>query len=144
MVALSKIEPDAAAALAIQLVSKPAKGSLKAAIMEQIVKSGDESMADKLIGDFAALPLGQEKFEMIGPLKNYLTVLKNPEKVRWGVEEIVKFREAVPGQFRNQTDFIINAAIKAIATKKAKEGDSFKELVEYMKTKLPEADKKGF
>ncbi|MEO6612205.1 MAG: M1 family aminopeptidase [Chitinophagaceae bacterium] len=151
LTALGKVDPVLGTAVAKQLGSKPAKGVLKGAIMNEIVKSGDESMADKIIGDFASMPLGQEKFQALNSLGTYLTAISNPEKVKWGVDEIVKFRDKVPENFRNQTDPFINGVVlKGILTKKDKDAKenagnaSLRELADYIKSKLPEEDKKGF
>ena len=151
LTALSKVDPNLATTISKQLGDKPAKGVLKEAIMNEIVKSGDESMADKIIGDFAKMPLSQEKFQFLNVLSTYLSAIKNPEKVKWGVDEIVKFREKVPENFRTQTNPFINGIIlKGILTKKDKEAKenasnkALQELVNYIKTTLPEADKKEF
>jgi aminopeptidase N len=151
LTALGKVDPALGTAVAKQLGNKPAKGALKAAIMNEIVKSGDESMADKIIGDFASMPLSQEKFQSLNSLGTYLSAINNPEKVKRGVDEIVKFRDKVPENFRSQTDPFINGVIlKGILTKKDKdakehaENASLKELADYIKSKLPEEDKKGF
>ena len=151
LTALGKVDAAAATTISKQLADKPAKGALKEAIMTEIVKSGDESMADKIIGDFAKMPLSQEKFQTLNTLSIYLSAIKNPEKVKWGVDEIVKFREKVPANFRNQTDPFINGMVlKGILTKKDKDAKdnisnaAMQELVNYIKSKLPEDDKKGF
>ncbi len=151
LTALSKVDAALATAISKQLGNKPAKGVLKEVIMTEIVKSGDESMADKIIGGFAEMPLGQEKFQALNTLGTYLTAIKNPEKVKWGVDEIVKFRDKVPENFRSQTDPFINGLVlKGILTKKDKDAKenagntSLKELADYIKSKLPEEDKKGF
>ncbi|MBK9318392.1 MAG: M1 family peptidase [Bacteroidetes bacterium] len=81
--ALISVDPEAAAPIVKKLSGTPMKGILQSVVMSEILKSGDESMADQIIGDFANMPLGQGD--------------------------------------------------KALA-----------ELVEYIKAKLPEADKKGF
>ena len=129
----------------------PAKGDLQEAMMNEIVKSGDESMADKIIGDFAKMPLSQGKFQFLNTLSTYLSAIKNPEKVKWGVEEIVKFRDAIPEGFRNQTDPFINGMVlKGLLSKKDKEAkentsnSALSELVNYIKSVMPESDKKGF
>lgn len=146
-------EADEAAALTIakELVKQPAKGALQSAILAQIIKSGDESMADKIIGDFSKMPLGQAKFEALGNIGSYLAVVKNTEKFKWGVDEIVKFRDAVPAAFKDQTDPFINGMIlKGILAKKDKAlkenatDASLTEQVNYIKSVLPEAEKKGF
>lgn len=63
----------------------------------------------------------------------------------------MKFRDGVPVNYRTQTDLFINGMIlKDILNKKDKEAKanagnvSLKELVDYIKSKLPEEDKKGF
>ena len=151
LTALGKVDPALATAVAKQLGDKPAKGLLKEAVMSEIVKSGDESMADKIIGDFAKMPMSQDKFQSLNTLSTYLSAIKNPEKVKWGVDEIVKFRDGVPANFRTQTDPFINGMVlKGILTKKSKDATdnpnnaALKELADYIKSKLPEEDKKGF
>ncbi|MBI3138421.1 MAG: M1 family metallopeptidase [Sphingobacteriales bacterium] len=149
--ALGKIDSAAAAALVKKLADLPKKGVLQEVVMNEILKSGDESMADKVIGDFAKMPLSQGKFQSLNGLGTYLAAIKNTEKIKWGVDEIVKFRDAIPESFRNQTDPFINGmvlkGILAAKSKKATEAPAdtvLKELVEYIKDKLPEAEKKGF
>lgn len=151
LVALGKVDQVLATALAKQLSEKPAKGNLQEAIMNEIVKSGDESMAEKIIGGFAKMPLSQEKFQALGPLSSYLSAIKSIDKIRWGVEEIVKFRDGIPEGFRNQTDPYINGMIlKGLLAKKEKEAKenssnaALQELANFIKSKLPEEDKKGF
>ena len=151
LAALIKVDTAASSALVKQLAEKPSKGILQEVVMSEILKSGDESMAEKIIGDFAKMPLSQGKFQALNGLATYLSAIKNAEKIKWGVDEIVKFRDAIPENFKNQTDPFINGmvlkGILADKTKKAKENaadTALQELVEYIKAKLPEADKKGF
>lgn len=151
LAALTKVDAPAAAILVKQLSDKPLKGVLQEVVMGEILKSGDESMADKVIGGFAKMPLSQAKFQSLNGLSTYLSAIKNIEMIKWGVDEIIKFRDAIPENFRNQTDpFINGVALKAILTKKDKEAKenagntALKELVNYIKSKLPEEDKKGF
>ena len=151
LTALGKADPALATVLAKQMSDKPAKGNLQEAIMNEIVKSGDESMADKIIGDFAKMPMSQGKFQTLNTLSTYLSAIKNPEKVKWGVDEIVKFRDGVPEAYQNQTNPFINGVIlKGILAKKDKDAKDnagntqLKELADYIKSKLPEEDKKGF
>lgn len=149
--ALAEVDEAAALTIAKDLAKQPAKGALQSAILAQIIKSGDESMADKIIGDFSKMPLGQAKFEALGNIGSYLAVVKNTEKFKWGVDEIVKFRDAVPAAFKDQTDPFINGMIlKGILAKKDKalkenaSDTSLTEQVNYIKSVLPEAEKKGF
>jgi hypothetical protein len=62
----------------------------------------------------------------------------------------VEFRNAIPQQFRKQTDPYIIETLQNIATKKeeALKSDAgntaLKELVDYIKSKIPAGEKKGF
>ncbi len=151
LVALGKVDPAASSAIVKQLADKPAKGALQEVVMNEILKSGDENMADKIIGDFSKMPLSQAKFQALNGLSTYLAAIKNAEKIKWGIDEIVKFRDAIPEGFRNQTDPFINGVVLkgllADKQKKSKEatGDTqLADLVNYIKSKMPEEDKKGF
>jgi len=147
--ALREVDPGTAMNIARQLKNGKSKGVLKEAIITTIASSGDESMAEEIIGGFAQLPVGQEKFQQLNALNAYLIALKNTDKVKQGVDEIVKFREAIPEQFRSQTDpFIYGVIMQDLLTKKEEAlkaepaNTSLKALVDYIKAKI--GDKKGF
>lgn len=151
LAALMKAEPETAAALVKELSQQPVDGLLGDVVKNEMYKTGDESMADKLIGDFAKMPLSQSKFDMLNGLSTYLSAISNTEKIKWGVDEIVKFRDAIPEAFRSQTDFYINGMIlKGILTDKIKKSKAnpadtaLQQLTEYIKSKLPDDIKKGF
>ena len=55
--------------------------------------------------------LSQAKFQQLNSLSTYLAAIKNTDKIKWGVDEIVKFRDAIPAAFKNQTDPFINGMI---------------------------------
>ena len=127
------------------------KGVLQQVLLNEILKSGDESMADKIIGDFSKMPMSQGKFNALNGLQTYLGAIKNIEKVKWGVDEIVKFRDAIPEAFRDQTNPYINGMVlKTILEGKKKEAaanpgnSALQELVNYIKAKFPEEERKGF
>jgi aminopeptidase N len=148
--ALLEVDKDAAMVIAKDLDKKPAKGTLKSSLQGVKAASGDESLEEEIIGGFNKMPVSNEKFNALGTLGIYLGALKNTEKVKAAVDEIVKFREAIPSQYRIQTDPYINETLQGIATKKeealkADAGNTaLKELVDYIKSKIPAADKKGF
>lgn len=151
LLALGKVDSKAAAEIASQLATTETKGLLNQVVMTEVVKSGDESLAGKIIGGFRKMPLSQGKFEFINVLSTYLSYLKNPALVREGVDAIVEFREAIPSPYRSQTDVYINGMIlKGLIASKQKElakdpGNTvLKELVDYIKSKLSEDDRKGF
>jgi len=148
--ALLEIDKNAATTIAKQLDKQPSKGALENSLQSVKAASGDESLEEEIIGAFNKLPVSQAKFNTLGTLGIYLGALKNTEKVKTAVDEIVKFREAIPPQFRKQTDPYINETLQNIVTKKeeALKADSdntaLKELVDYIKSKIPPGEKKGF
>lgn len=124
-----------------RLVKQPAKGKLGDVISESLIRYGTEESFDIIAANFDDLPLGQAKFEKLQPFANYLAKVQSTEKLKRGVDMIVKFREAVPSAFRNQTDpFINNVILKGLAGKKTAAG--LKEQADYINSKL--GDKKGF
>jgi aminopeptidase N len=123
------------------LAGQPAKGRLSSVISETLIKYGDENSYDVVVKNFKSLPLGQEKFEMLKPFADFLGKIKDPAKVKEGVDLIVEFREAVPQAYRAQTDpFINNMVLKDLATKKTAAG--MKEQADYINGKID--NKKGF
>lgn len=148
--ALLEIDKDAATTIAKQLDKQPAKGALQNSLQSVKAASGDESLEEEIIGGFNKLPVSQAKFNSLGTVGIYLGALKNTEKVKAAVDEIVKFREAIPQQFRKQTDPYVNGTLQNIVTKKEEalkadaSNTALKELVDYIKSKIPAGEKKGF
>jgi aminopeptidase N len=139
--ALATVDSAAAMKEVKRLAAQPSKGKLSSSISETLIKYGDESAYDVVVKNFKDMPLGQQKFEMLKPFADFLGKIKDPEKVKVGVDLIVEFREAVPQSFRNQTDpFINNMVLKDLATKKAASG--MKEQSDYINSKID--NKKGF
>ena len=62
--------------------------------------------------------------------------------VKRGVDDIVEFRDAIPEAFKSQTDGPINAMLKDLITKINAAG--LTDQANYIKSKLPEDEKKGF
>ncbi len=149
--ALSKVDEKASAGLIKQLYGQPLKGTLQNVVMTEVLRSGDESMAEEIIGGFAAMPMSQGKFEALGGLSTYLSAIKDINLVKRGVDEIVKFRDGIPEAYRSQTDGYINSMIlKGILAKKQSEAKAnndnkaLQELINYIKEKIPADQLKGF
>ncbi len=140
--ALSDIDSVTALNEAKRLSAFPAKGNLGDAITTIIVASGDESSAEMILGNFEKMPLSQRKFTFVQPICNFLGKSNNPETVKRGVDAIVKFRDDIPEAFRSQTDGPINGYLKELGKKKTAAG--LKDQADYIKSKLPEEDKKAF
>ena len=141
--ALSEVDSMTALSEAKRLSAQPVKGTLSSAITSVIIKSGDESSAEVILAGFEKMPLSQAKFQMLGALSDFLGKTKNMQFVKRGVDDIVAFRDAIPESFRSQTDPTINGVIlKGLAAKKKEAG--LQDQADYIISKLPDADKKGF
>ena len=141
--ALSETDSAGAFAEAKRLSAQTVKGRLSAVITTVMIQSGDESSADMILGSFEKMPLSQEKFNMLQSLGDFLGKTSNIEILKRGVDAVVTFRDAIPEAFRNQTDpFINNILLKGLIAKKTAAG--LKDHADYIQSKLPEDDKKGF
>jgi aminopeptidase N len=143
--ALEIADKDAAVAATRELVNQPAKGALLAAITSVAAKNGIVEAFGTISSTFGNMPLSQTKFEMLQPLSQLLSITKDPQKVKEGVDMIVTFRESIPANYRTQTDGYINGMIlQGIQNAKQKENTpEGNELVEYIKAKRT-GEKKAF
>ena len=139
--ALSEIDSTSALALAKTLVKSPAKGELNVAISSVLIKSGDETDFDVVSDNFDKMPVGQGKFEFMMPYASMLTKVQSTEKLKRGVELLIKFKEAIPGAYRKQTDPYFDNALKGVAKKKQAAGQQ--DQADYINARLA-GDKKGF
>ena len=141
--ALSEIDSVTALLEAKRLSSQTVKGKLSSAITSILIKSGDETSADMILSSFEKMPLSQAKFNMLQSIGDFLGKTRNIEIVKRGIDAIVSFRDAIPEAFRGQTDPFINGMLlKSLLTKKTSAG--LADQADYIKSKLPEEDKKGF
>jgi aminopeptidase N len=137
--ALSDIDSAAALKIAKQLMKTPAKGELNAAISGVLIKSGDESNFDVISDNFDKMPVGQAKFEFVMPYATLLGKVNNTDKLKKGVDLLIKFKEAIPQAYRNQTDPYFDHALTGIAAKKKAAG--LQDQADYIQSKLA-AEKK--
>ncbi len=141
--ALSEIDNTAAFNEAKRLSAVPAKGKLNSVITNILIKSGDESLAETVLNTFEKTPFGQAKLDLVESIGDFLGKSKNTDLVKKGVDVITKFRDAVPEAFKGQTDPFINSfVLKGLLNKKTAAG--LKEQADYIKSKIPEEDKRGF
>jgi len=120
----------------------PSKGKLNNAIANVLIKYGDENDFDIINDNFSKMPVSQTKFNFLQTYSTLLAKVKNTNNLKKGVDEIVKFRDAIPAQARDNTDpYINNTILKNLAAKKDAAG--LKDQADYIKSKLPDA-KKGF
>jgi aminopeptidase N len=108
-----------------------------------LIESGDESSAEMVLKNFEAMPLSQNKFDLLQSLIAFLGKTNNMEVFKKGIDDIAAFRDAIPGSFQDQTNPYINGILlKGLATKKKDAG--LTEQYNYILSKLPAEDKKGF
>jgi aminopeptidase N len=133
--ALAKVDTTAAFTAAQQLSRQSAKGRLSTALSAIFAVYGDESSFDFIANNFDKMPLSQEKFNAIQPFSALLAKIKDPVKVKKGVDLIINFRDAVPQSVRSQTDqFINNFILHRLASQKETAG--LKEQADYIKSKI--------
>ncbi|MDP4247340.1 MAG: M1 family metallopeptidase [Bacteroidota bacterium] len=137
--ALTKTDSAAALGMARRMVDQPAKGKLVTSISTVLSKYGDESSIDMVTENFAKMPVSQAKFQFMQPYADMLGKVNNVEKVKKGIDLIVKFRDAIPKTVRNQTDPFINNILNGIASKKQASGQQ--EQADYIKSKMAEKEK---
>ena len=105
--------------------SKDAKGDLGDVVNDIIIKDGTEADFDFIAKRFDEMPLSQEKLQAVGTFASYLEKVQNIANVKKGIDAILKFRNAVPEQFRGFVDPMITGALSKIGKAKGKEIEDY-------------------
>jgi aminopeptidase N len=134
--ALGKIDSIAALQQAAVLSMQPAKGPL----MDALIRYSDESKFDSLAAKFDRLPFGNPKFFMVQPFADFLSKVKNTDKLIKGVDMIVKFRDTAPQEYHSFMDPLVNGVLNKIA--ETKQASGLTEQADYIKSKLPAEQQK--
>jgi aminopeptidase N len=136
LLALGALDSVAALEKARILSSQHVKGALDDAVTTSLYKFASENDFESLSERFDVLPFGNEKFTLLQPFTGFLKRVNNPANFRRGIDMIVRFRDAIPEQYRQQIDAYINGMIlNGIATSKQSAGMT--EQAEYVKSKIP-------
>ena len=109
---------------------------IKKIIFGILAEYGSDADFDFISTQFTAQPLSQAKFQATMSLAGFLGKVKDTEKLKKGVDLIVQFREAIPSQYRVQTDGPINGMILGGLISK-KEAAGLKEQADYIKSQIP-------
>lgn len=131
---LLAIDSVAALKIAKEFQKEPARGELATAIAIVLIKNGDESDFDAVTNTFAKMPVTESKFEFVRPYLSLLANVKSLDRLKRGVDELLKFKEAIPAAYRNQTDPFFDAALNSLAAKKAAEG--MQDQADYIKSAM--------
>ncbi|MFT3903133.1 MAG: HEAT repeat domain-containing protein [Niabella sp.] len=141
--ALEKVDKASALSIAKQLAKQPSGMTLKRALTNIILKSGDESMADSILRDFEGREV-MRKYAAATNLSVYLSSISNIEKIKKGVEALVSFRNEVPEAYRQRSIPLINnyyigpvLASNEAALKQQPDNKKLQELVTYIRSQLP-------
>ena len=93
------------------------------------------------------MPPNQAKFELLAPMTEMLGKIESTEYVKKGVDEIVRFRNAIPAQYGISP--VINNFLNNVVQAKQKAGSSsankaaLTEQIDYIKAQI-DGTKKGF
>ena len=140
LIALEKIDGPAALTEAKILSKQNMKGSLMEAVATTLIKSGDETAFDEIANTYSKMGLSQSKFNLTASFANFIGTIKNTDKVKRGIDEIVKFRDAIPEQFGvwPVMDNFLKTIIgkKEAAKKTGVDVNELQEQIDYIKTKL--------
>lgn len=140
LTALEKLDAPAALTEAKRLSKQPMKGNLLEAVANTLIKSGDENSFDEITKAYSSMGLSQAKFNLTATYANMLGTIKNTEKVKRGIDEIVKFRDAIPEQyglgpvFENFLKTIIGK--KETLKKAGEDVNALQEQIDYIKSKM--------
>ena len=120
---LTKLDPASAFTLA-KRYSTDAKGKLGSIVSGVIMSSGTDEDFDIIFGQYKKAPLNEAKLQLSADFGKYLVKVKDGDNVKKGVDEMLKFRNIIPEQFRNYTDPSFKSAFDKIAKAKKDEGNN--------------------
>jgi aminopeptidase N len=126
---LSSLEPTQSYTLA-KKYSSDARGKLGTVVSEIIMANATEEDFNFLLNQFKSSPLDENKIKGAISFGTYLSKVKNADNVKKGVDEIMKFRNQIPEQYRGFIDPAFKQAFSKISTAKKAEGDA--ELANYI------------
>lgn len=145
--ALAKADEAAAMSEVKKLNGQVKKGKLLESALQIMIKSGDVSVFDEILSTYSNMALSQEKFNLTQPICDLIAKTNDTEKVKRGVDAIVKFRDGIPEQYgitpviNNFLNGIIRKKEAAKATLENK--TAIQEQIDYIKGKV-EKERKGF
>lgn len=121
---LIALNPEKAYELA-KKYSNDAKGDLGDIVNEQIIKNGTEADFDFVVNRFDEMPLSQEKVQAVSTFAGYLVKISDIAKVKKGVDAVIKFRNAIPQQFRGFVDPMLKGSFGGLIKAKGKEIEDY-------------------
>ncbi|HEY5462140.1 MAG TPA: M1 family metallopeptidase [Hanamia sp.] len=120
---LTQLEPEQAYTLA-KKYSNDALGKLGDVVSDIITKNASADDYDFLLDHFKNEPLSEEKITGAFTFAKYLVNIKDTEKVKKGVDEIMKFRNQIPEQYRGFIDPGFKQAFSKISAAQQANGNT--------------------
>ena len=117
---------------------QPARGELEKAISDVFSSYGDESTYPFIYNQFIHASTNT-KFNTMESLSKLVAKSKNTDQVKKGIDLIVSFRDGLAPFQRQFGDGFINGFLNNILA--AKQAAGLTDQAEYVKSKLPQADK---
>jgi len=105
--------------------SSDARGDLGAVVNDIIIKEGTEADFDFIASRFEKMPLSEEKLGATAAFTGYLEKVKNIANVKKGIDQIIKFRNMIPEQYRGFTDPMIVGGLTKLGKAKGKEIEDY-------------------
>ncbi|MDQ6757177.1 MAG: M1 family metallopeptidase [Bacteroidota bacterium] len=126
---LSTLDPANAYTLA-KKYSNDAKGKLGSIISQALMSNGTEADFAFILNQYKIAPPNEDKLALSNSFGSYLIKIQNATNVRSGVDEMMKFRNLIPEQYRGFTDPVFKNAFTKLSKTKKDEGN--KELADYI------------
>jgi aminopeptidase N len=126
---LTKLDPANAYSLA-KKYSVDAKGKLGSVVSATMLVSGTEEDYSIVFNQYKNAPPNEEKIRLSNNFANFLIKVIDAGKVKRGVDEIIKFRNLIPEQYRQFVDPGFKEGFSKISRAKKEEGNS--ELADYI------------
>jgi aminopeptidase N len=120
---LANLEPEEAYMLA-KKYSNDALGKLGDVVSDIIMKTASPEDFDFLLNHFKNSPLSEDKIKDAFIFARYLTTVKNAANVKAGVDEIMKFRNQIPEQYRGFIDSGFKRAFSKISASQKANGNN--------------------
>jgi aminopeptidase N len=140
--AIRKADSTVAYEEAKRLAQQPAKGNLAKSISGIMTLFKDESAADLILNYYQSLSFGQQKFDDLPTILQFLSAVQSLETFKKGVDAVLEFRDQVPGTYKDQLTPYIEGSLSNLAKAKAANGQN--EHADYIQMKLSGEEKKGF
>lgn len=108
-----------------KMYGKNAKGALGDAVNDILISAGTEADFELIANTYKNAPLSDKKVFMTEKFATYLAKLNDIEKIKTGIDYIIKFRNAIPAQFRGFVDPTFKKALDNIAKEKGTEVENY-------------------